>query len=331
MIKLQFGSHVYGTNIETSDTDYKGIYLPPISSCVLGNINHSITFNTKHDFNKKNNKSDIDFEIYSLQKYISLLIEGQTVAIDMLFTPKKFYVEFDKKSKLWEVWNEIINNKIRLLPSGTSSFAGYCKTQAAKYGLKGSRIAAVKKTIHLSEQLHQEDKISVHLDKFNMLVGSSDEVEKLLSADGTPLIRFVDISNNKTGLTDKYLEICNRKFSINIKIKQLTEKLKEINEDYGQRARLAENNKNVDWKALMHAVRVCFEAKELLLTANVTFPRPEKELLLKIRRGNLPYKEVASLIEEGLKELDEVKFKSVLPTVADKKYAESLILKAYNL
>ena len=76
-------------------------------------------------------------------------------------------------------------------------------------------------------------------------------------------------------------------------------------EEYGTRAFQAERNEGIDWKALMHAVRVCEEAKELLRDhREITFPRPESALLLTIRQGEMDYKEVAEIIEAGFADLE---------------------------
>jgi uncharacterized protein len=47
-----------------------------------------------------------------------------------------------------------------------------------------------------------------------------------------------------------------------------------------------------DTKAALHAFRLMFEGKELLLTGKITFPLPEAEWLLGIRNGLLSYEEV---------------------------------------
>lgn len=78
------------------------------------------------------------------------------------------------------------------------------------------------------------------------------------------------------------------------------------------RAKLAESNDGIDWKATMHAVRIAAEAKELLLTGAITFPRPEAERLIQIRTGQVPYKEVEELIEKGLADIKDAETHSTL-------------------
>ena len=56
---MKFGSHLYGTDTPSSDTDYKGIYLPEAKDCYLDNIKHTIDMSTGNS-HSKNTKEDID-------------------------------------------------------------------------------------------------------------------------------------------------------------------------------------------------------------------------------------------------------------------------------
>jgi hypothetical protein len=90
----------------------------------------------------------------------------------------------------------------------------------------------------------------------------------------------------------------------------------------------AEKNEGIDWKALSHAVRVASEAIELLNTGKITFPRPDKDLLLAIKTGAMEYKEVEKIIEQGLIDLEIAQEKSILRSEPDWKKADELV---YNL
>lgn len=162
ILENQFGSHVYGTNVETSDHDYKGIFIPSGSEIILGRDPKTVQQNTKKDKDSRNSKDDIDKEFFSLQQYLKFLAEGQTVSLDMLFTPNQFYLEADP------IWYEIWLNRDKLLNKQTSAFVGYTKQQAAKYGLKGFRVSALRDTLDWIKQkepfrkIHETDVLEFH-------------------------------------------------------------------------------------------------------------------------------------------------------------------------
>jgi len=81
---------------------------------------------------------------------------------------------------------------------------------------------------------------------------------------------------------------------------------------------------------LSHAVRVNFEGQELLTTGFITFPCPERKLLLDIKIGKLPYKEVEVIIEKGLQELEDAQVKSILQDKPDLAWAEDFVYEVYS-
>jgi hypothetical protein len=136
IVKMQFGSHVYGTNLPTSDLDFKGVYVPTADDILLQRVKASRAHSTKEDRHVRNSAEDVDFEIFSLQQFFNLLLAGQTVQVSMLFTPQRWIVEQT------ELWDLIRSQKDKWLHSGVAAFAGYCRQQANKYGIKGSRVSA---------------------------------------------------------------------------------------------------------------------------------------------------------------------------------------------
>ena len=88
-----FGSYVYGTNVPTSDLDFKAVHIPAAEDILLQRVKPAISVNTKEDRTQKNGAGDTDFESFALQKYLAMLLEGQTVALTMLFVPDRWIIE----------------------------------------------------------------------------------------------------------------------------------------------------------------------------------------------------------------------------------------------
>ena len=83
VVRIEFGSHLYGTSTSTSDRDFKSVYVPCAADILLQRVKGSLGHKVKHFEGDKNSPEDTDDEMYSLQRYLGLLSEGQTVTIDM--------------------------------------------------------------------------------------------------------------------------------------------------------------------------------------------------------------------------------------------------------
>jgi predicted nucleotidyltransferase len=87
IVEMRYGSHLFGTATPQSDIDLKGVYLPKARDILLQRVKPSHVFSPPKARGQKNSPGDVDREIYSLQRFLSLLAEGQTTALDMLFAP----------------------------------------------------------------------------------------------------------------------------------------------------------------------------------------------------------------------------------------------------
>jgi hypothetical protein len=313
IIEIKFGSHLYGTDTPLSDVDFKGIYLPTAREIVLERVKRNIsTSRPKREF-EKNTKDDVDSEIFSLAEYLRLLCDGQTVGLDMLFAPDNFQVF---KGKEYHLFQTIYDNKDKLLSKGILSFIGYARKQASKYGIKGSRVRAVKDTIEF-------------LNTFDATILLRELPLAAFIARGDEFIRYAE-GHDPNGATITYFEVCGRKFQLTNSVKYSLAVLNKIYNEYGHRAKLAQENDGIDWKALSHAVRVNFEGQELLRTGFITFPCPNRQLLLDIKTGKMPYKEVEAIIETGLQELEAAQVNSLLREKPDVQWVDDFLYDVYS-
>lgn len=304
IFRCKFGSHLYGTNTENSDMDYKSVFIPDRDDLILQKAAKHLQLNTKKGSEERNSKDDIDDESFSVQTFLKLLCEGQTVALDMLFCPDDLVLEESYE------WKWLKEHKDYFIHKGTSAFVGYTRTQAAKYGVKGFRVAALREILKWLKPLKYNEKL---LDVLPIWDLPQNENIKI-----TPI-------KNKKGEFENYLEVCDRKVPLTATVKYAEDVYQKIFDMYGERALKAEKNEGIDWKALSHAVRVAGEAIELLRTGKITFPRPDKELLLAIKTGSMDYKEVEKIIEKGLADLEIAQSDSKLRMTPDWQMANSLV------
>jgi len=326
ILEIKFGSHLYGTNTPNSDLDFKGIYLPTAREIVLGTYKKTISTSRDKSTYERNTKDDVDTEIFSLDRYLELLMEGQTVALDMLFAPSSFYSENSTDQGI-KIMQAIHNRRGLLLTRNVNAFICYAKQQAAKYGIKGSRMDSLKRVAEFLEPLPIYDKLDAHSIGIAALVVATQE---LVSLEKTSLIEIVMLKGPKGTFDAPHIKVNGRSIPFHANVKYAKEIVGKMLDGYGNRARKAHLNGGKDFKALSHSVRVNSEALELLSTGHITFPGPDKELLLKIKLGQLPYEQVAELIEQGLADVCAVHEKSILRDVPDRDWTNNFIFDIYS-
>lgn len=303
VVEMIFGSHLYGTATEKSDMDYKGVYLPSRYSLYLNRISKSLSRNTKTDNNGKNTANDIDSEFYSLHYFIELACQGQTVAMDMLFAPD------DKIIKSSDIWLKIIENRDKFLTKNLQAFIGYARRQASKYGVKGSRLAdanRVREFCRYNLVLLQDIKLKQVWDE----LPTGEHIHKLDSDEFN--IRFY--------------QVCGRKISDTCSLQQLYDIVEKFYNSYGKRAKQAELNQGIDWKAVSHALRAAYQIKEILTEGRITFPLREAEFLIKVKNGELHFiNHVSPLLDDLMDEIEYLSQESQLPEKVDRKFWDDFI------
>ena len=311
VMRTRFGSHLYGTSTPASDLDFKAVHIPDAEDILMQRVRNEITVGPNKKAGQKNSAGDVDAQSHSLQHYLQLLAEGQTGAIDMLFAPDNMLLRSS------HIWDQVRMHKDRLICKRSAAFVGYCRQQANKYGIKGSRVAEVKA---VAEYLAREcSLLGTHRKVYEISAGL-----ELLCGEHTSFEE-----ETTRGRKETYFVCCNRMVGLNNTIGEAYRIFNRIFEEYGERARKAQSNEGIDWKALSHAVRVGGEAIELLTTGNVTFPLPNATHVLDIKLGKLSYNQVAEEIEQLLVGVEEASAKSKLPAEADQDFIDHLVYDEY--
>jgi len=316
IMEIRFGSHLYGTATPQSDLDFKAVYIPDARDILLQRVRDNISISPEKDAGARNTPGDVDREIFSLQRYLSLLAEGQTMALDMLFAPDSAMTMAPAP-----LWREVQANAHRLVTRRASAFLRYCRQQANKYGIKGSRIAVARQVLAVLESAEAAYGTTAKL--------AAAETEMNVFEAGADHSAFVDLPT-PSGQIVRHLEVCGKKMPFTSSIKSAREIAQRLVDEYGQRALQAEQNQGIDWKALSHAVRVGREALELFTTGRITFPLPCANEILSIKRGELAYERVAEKIEQLLVQVEAAAEISSLPESPDQAFIDDLVTRAYR-
>jgi hypothetical protein len=304
IVQIKFGSHLYGTDTPTSDTDYKGVFMPQLySDLILARLAKVIPFHTKAVETQKNTPDDVDNEFFSLHEFINLACEGQIVALDMLHAPKNMLIHSS-----W-VWDEIVKERSRFYTRNlSSSFTAYARKQASKYGIKGSKLNTAKEFLALLNWYPDDAPISEFWDT----LPSEDD--------------YIHYPVSKSPI--RHIQICGKTIQETFKVGYTKTIIQKLISAYGQRAEQASRNEGIDWKAVSHAMRASFQMKEILTEGNITFPLREAQYIKDIKAGKFDYStSVAPKLEGMIAELDTLYLKSNLPETADRAYWDEFIIR----
>lgn len=282
IMKGYFGSHLYGTSTPESDVDFKEIYVPHARDILTGNVKEHMSKNTNNT-SSKNTKDDVDHELYSLKYFFKLAADGETVALDMLHTPPSLVV----KSDLPDVWKYIQDNRSRFYTTNMKSYLGYVRKQASKYGVKGSRLAVLRQALKRSNEWGQ------YFD--NGAVIRLSHMKNILPVG--EFASWVETENEKTGKQTFY-NLLDRKFQDTLTNKEFNAILVKLEENYGERARKAEANEGIDWKALSHACRGGLQLLEIYKTGDLVYPLQDAPFILDVKLGKHTFKTVQEFLED---------------------------------
>lgn len=316
LIKAVAGSHLFGTNTENSDHDYKGVFIPSAEAILTGDYSDTIKSTTGDD-KSKNTKDDVDTEMYSLRKFFAMLENGDTAAIELLFTPDEMILE---KNKLWD---KIVEHRHIFISKKINALIGYARQQANKYGIKGSRMGELNNVLKLLKGV--EAKLAFKNAKLKH--GWDEIVEGIKDFQHCHVIE-ISIAKDKMSPA---LDILGKKFSEDTPLSVINKCLSDEYKKYGERAREAKANNGVDFKALSHAVRCMLQGIELMNTGKITLPHQGEnlELIRQIKAGAIPYPQLEPVIEQKMKELEEAAKNSSLEEALDKELLRGMLVELH--
>lgn len=250
------GSHAYGTNVEDSDIDIRGVILDRNNN-ILG---------IKDNFEQIEDKTT-DTVIYTMSKVYSLLTKCNPNVIEMLGLRPRDYLYVDEIGQL------LLDNKhIFLSKQAYNKFYGYAKGQ-----LNRLENALVNRANNKLSSEADAEKILTHRIKTKIS-------EYKRRYDGFDVEVYTD--NGKVDL--KYTFINMEKKKINHIINELNSIVESLN-SLGKRAGRAINKGELQiGKHAMHLVRLYYMCIDILTNREIiTYRENERELLLEIRNGHM--------------------------------------------
>ena len=308
-----FGSTLYGTESpDRSDVDARGIFVPSPESLALNKAPRSLHFSTANN-ERRNLAHDLDIDLWSVQHWLlTLLPAGDTGALDLLFSPSHAACTLYRHPKL----DAVFANPLRLINTGKGrAYAEYSLGQAKKYGIRGSRIGALKQV---------RDWLRQHCPEPSEHERLADRLDSLAEACATS--RFCSV---ETMRGEKALQLCGKLYMSYIRMPELIQRVEADMQRHGARAEEAERNQGVDFKALSHALRALAQMEELLQTGKIVFPLKCRKELIAVKEGNYSWRELEPRIVQCLETVDALRAHSIFTGAHDAAFAEERVLACY--
>lgn len=278
------GSHAYGTNIETSDIDLRGI--------ALENKNELIGLSKFEQFINK----ETDTTIYSFNKIIKLLINCNPNIIEILAVKDEHIFILKEEGRLLRD-----NIDLFLSKKCIKSFGGYAQEQLRRLNNARARdrhtqsekekhiLKSIENSLeHLKENFSDYSKSG----KINVYIDNSDK-------EGYDKEIFMDIDLKHYPLRD---------------FKNIYDEMNKVTKQYGK---LNNRNKKKDEEHLlkhaMHLIRLLDMGAEILEGKGVNTFRENRKDLVAIRNGEYSYDEIYEIVSEKEKKFEYASKNTSLP------------------
>lgn len=307
IFKGVFGSRLYGLEGPTSDWDYKGVFLPKLDNLILQQAENTITTSTS-DNSVKSGPNDTETQFLSIQKFIQLLGKGEMTVMDMLHTPD------DKTVFSSEIWREIRRNRSDFYSKNMRGYFGYIQSQTAKYCDRSKRLETCENVIEF-------------LKGYDKATRLSEFWEKVPSLPNTRIYQIPEARQED----NRVWEVVGRKLPATIKVEYALEILENYAKSYGARAIAARNNEGVDWKAVTHAFRACYQMLEIIDTRDLLYPIAQRKFLLEVKSGALDFNEISPRLNSLVDEVEEKLSASTLPEKVNVKKWQGFIINCYGI
>lgn len=286
ILVTKVGSHLYGTNTETSDEDFVGIFVPDEDHIIGMKHVDEVDLGTKSkDENGKNTKDAVDLKLYSIFKFMKLAMDNNPNIIEILFTNKENIIDIKEHGEI------ILSQKHIFLYKGLyHKFKGYAKAQKHKMIIKTDKFHELNIANEFFLELFEKDDSS----RKKFLVEFKEKDLPFLSFKGAT-VTIGDLN-------------CQAHWELKKTQKTIQERLDRV----GNRKELI-TKYGYDTKFASHLIRLLLEGIELLETGRIEFPLKHKENILWIKNGECSIKEVLDLADGLEHQIDEALKNSKLP------------------
>ena len=291
------GSYAYGTNVETSDLDIRGIAVE--TSCeILGSSS----------FEQFENR-ETDTVIYGLRKILKLMLNCNPNVLEMLGTKDEHIFICNKYGKMIKD-----NTNLFLSKRAIQSFGGYASAQLRRLqnALARDNYPQKEKEIHMLNTIKTQ--IATMKDRYEVFSKENLNI-------------YIDKSKKEDFESELFIDVNFKHYPLR-DFKNIYAEMSNVINDYDKlNHRNSKKDANHLNKHAMHLIRLFIMGTELLEGRGInTYRENDREFLLKIRNGEFSYSEIFEMVNDYEKKFDYAAENTCLKDNPDYEVAEELMI-----
>lgn len=326
------GSHAYGTNIESSDIDHRGVCIPDDLGYYFGFLK---TFEQKDS----GWGPDVDKVVYDLRKAVKLMADGNPNMIDFLFVrDEQILVCEPSWERLREHRDKFLSRKMR------HTYAGYAYSQLKRIQRHRGWLVnppteePTREAFGLPEQkLVNNDQLGAFQwmlarflqDSVSWFRLSEETREELTGVNYIGAVQSgipddtADVVKDALEVSDNFIEAVmqEKKYAT---AKRQWDAYQSWKENRNEARFELERKHGYDTKHAAHLVRLLRMGYEIISRGEVNVFREDHEELLAIRRGAWRYDELVEYAEAMERKIAAAEADSPLPEQPDRNFIDEL-------
>ena len=295
LFKVRTGSHLYGLSTPTSDLDYMSVIMPlPRDILGLQPLEEIDNSTKKSNENRRNTAEDIDDKMFTLPRFLHLILNANPEKTEVLFAESK-NIEFitPEIQFLFDNRSKLVSRRV------LKSFSGFAHSQKSKLMVKKERFTSLTETV---------DYLEKHFDKSRLVTTANDLTEEESLTLNSMLKHYKGDKNN-----------C-ESFHKGLSLKMIYEKLVSERDNYGWRVRTESFNiLGYDCKFGYHLIRLLDECRQLLETGKIIYPFTGEvyDDIMSIRQGKVSYNELMKMYKKYEQKIEPFENSTMLPKYPD--------------
>lgn len=301
LILTTAGSIAYGTNVDTSDIDIRGVAVETKQD-IMGLSN----------FEQFEDRAT-DTVVYGLKKFISLCANCNPNVLEILGTKSEHLLVISKDGQLLRD-----NVELFLSKKAIQSFGNYATAQLRRLqnALARDNYPQAKKEQHI----------------LNSILGQMDHLKRTYkSFTDSEISLYIDKSARQEMDTEIFIDINLKHYPLR-DFKNVYSDMNNIVKDY---SKLNHRNSKKDElhlnKHAMHLIRLLVTGTEILEGKGInTYREKDISLFLDIRRGKYSYAEIFEMVNEYEDRFKVAATNTSLPEEPDYKGIEKLMIEIYS-